>query len=206
MPEGRDGLARGPEGDRPDRSTPPQETHWRGEHFENDLSFKNVPPPPRVGRGHRTTAENMAGRELLTSYGAHMEHLTEAALSATIGRSATHPGAAAEVSKRNSQLEFMKEWGKTRYIGEEYSEEGTEGQFQDSSDLTGGRFGRLAGSSGSGMVRDVFAGTPSSMSGFTAPLSGGAHNPPPPSQTVSGSESYPAFKPLPPGLIRPPNK
>jgi hypothetical protein len=175
---------------------------------ESPLDLGPAPRPPGTpkGRGHRRAPltekerlENAAGRELLGSYGAHLTHLRESASSANVGTDMR--AGAAEVAERNRQLEFIKESGTNRYV-----EEGTEGQFQESSDLTGGRFGRLAGSSGSGMVREVFSGTPSSMSGFTAPLSGSSHNPPPPSQTVSGSESYPAFKPLPPGAIRPPNK
>jgi hypothetical protein len=193
MPEGRDGLARDPEGARSDRNTPPQDQHW-----DSDWSaegFDAVPPPPRVGRGHRTTAENMAGRELLTSYGAHMEHLTEAAMSATVGRSATHPGAAEEVSKRNSQLEYMKEWGKTRYIGDEYVEEGTEGQFVG--EEAGGKLGRFATSSGanaSTMVADVFGG----FGGGLGSSSQGATGPSP-HTTKSAAETFPAAKDLPPG-------
>jgi hypothetical protein len=211
MPEGRDGLARDPAGGRSDRNTPPQEQHWASDWSSE--SFDAVPPPPRVGRGHRTTAENMAGRELLGSYGAHIEHLTESAMSATVGQTpriaGPHPrGAVEEVAKRNSQLEFMKDWGRNRYIGDEYVEEGTEGQFQSASDLTGGRFGRLASQTGSvtAGLNEVFGGNPSSMSGFTTPLAGSSHNPPPPSQTATGRESYPAFSPLPPGAIRPPNQ
>lgn len=89
-----------------------------------------------------------------------------------------------------------------------YTEEGTEGMWDDSSDLTGGKLGRLAAGTGSvtGMVSDVFAKAPGSMGGFTVPLPGGTHNPPPPAQTTSGSETYPAFQPLPPGAVRPPNQ
>tara|TARA_Y100000296_G_scaffold46796_1_gene53648 strand:+ start:1541 stop:2110 length:570 start_codon:yes stop_codon:yes gene_type:complete len=174
-----------------------------------DVNFAEVPPPPREGRGHRArlpltvreAKEKVAGRDLLASYGAHQQHLRESAVSANRGTNMR--AAAVEVAERNSQLEFIREWAKTRYV-----EEGTEGQFQSASDLSGGKFGRLAAQTGSvtAGVHEVFRGTPSSMSGFTAPLSGSSHNPPPPSQTVSGSETYPAFKPLPPGALRPPNQ
>lgn len=205
MPEGRDGLARDPAGGRSDRNTPPQDQHW-----DSDWSaegFDAVPPPPRVGRGHRTTAENMAGRELLTSYGAHIEHLNEAAMSATVGRSATHPGAAEEVSKRNSQLEYMKEWGKTRYIGDEYVEEGTEGQFQEGQDLSGGKLGRLGATAKDvgQMIGDVFSHTgdrginqnPSDQ----APMVGQGETGPSPHTTKSVAETFPSSLAVHPGPV-----
>ncbi len=247
-----------------------------------DVNFAEVPPPPREGRGHRARVpltvreakEKVAGRDLLASYGAHLTHLRESAVSANVGTDMR--AAAMEVSLINSQLEFEQnrrtpprgstpsdpsypgagfhatdhswrgealfdepvggedeeyapedeysrgystygrllnavkqtvKWQRSK-AREKYSEEGTEGQFQSASDLSGGRFGRLAAQTGSvtAGLHEVFGGTPSSMSGFTAPLSGSSHNPPPPSQTVSGSETYPAFKPLPPGALRPPNQ
>lgn len=200
MPEGSDSLARDPSGARPDRTTPQAE--WAA-------GFTNVQPPPRPphGRGARAYAENQAARQKLADYaaeqrGAHQSFLLDYALShPTQEDHAAHAAAVSEVSRANSRIETAREVRDHP----EYWEDGTHGQLQDTQDMAGGRFGRLSGSIDSNL-HEVFHTSPSSLSGYSTPLTGLGHNPPPPAQTSTSMGSYPAFKPLPPGPTRPPNQ